>query len=85
MIKFKKKKRNFIFLWGIEMDKLNNIWSLFQNLDGFVYASDVETYEMVYLNRKAMDTLGVKSIDDIYKMPKETQNYVPKVMKYYKG
>ena len=67
------------------MDKLNNIWSLFQNLDGFVYASDVETYEMVYLNRKAMDTLGVKSIDDIYKMPKETQNYVPKVMKYYKG
>ena len=47
------------------MDKLNNIWSLFQNLDGFVYASDVETYEMVYLNRKAMDTLGVKSIDEI--------------------
>ena len=47
------------------MDKLNNIWSLFQNLDGFVYASDVETYEMVYLNRKAMDTLGVKSIDEM--------------------
>lgn len=28
---------------------------------------------------------GVKSVEDIYKMPKETQNYVPKVMKYYKG
>ena len=28
---------------------------------------------------------GVKSVADIYKMPKETQNYVPKVMKYYKG
>lgn len=28
---------------------------------------------------------GVKSPSDIYKMPKETQNYVPKVMSYYKG
>ncbi|MCR8746681.1 lytic transglycosylase domain-containing protein [Romboutsia lituseburensis] len=28
---------------------------------------------------------GVKSINDVYKMPKETQNYVPKVMEYYKG
>ena len=27
---------------------------------------------------------GVTSINDIYKIPKETQNYVPKVMKYYK-
>ncbi|MFQ9246130.1 MAG: hypothetical protein ACLR3R_01355 [Clostridium paraputrificum] len=26
---------------------------------------------------------GVTSADDLYKMPKETQNYVPKVMKYY--
>lgn len=47
------------------MDKLNTVWFLFQNLDGFVYASDVETYEMVYLNRNAMDTLGIKSIDEI--------------------
>ena len=38
-------------------------------------------------NRKLlrMARRGVKSINDIYKMPKETQNYVPKVMKYYKG
>ena len=28
---------------------------------------------------------GVTSIDDIYKMPKETPNYVPKVMSYYRG
>lgn len=28
---------------------------------------------------------GVTSIAQIYKMPKETQNYVPKVMKYYRG
>ncbi|CEI72234.1 MULTISPECIES: lytic transglycosylase domain-containing protein [Romboutsia] len=28
---------------------------------------------------------GVRSVNDIYKMPKETQNYVPKVMKYYRA
>ncbi|WP_040212424.1 lytic transglycosylase domain-containing protein [Clostridium polynesiense] len=27
---------------------------------------------------------GVKSIDDVYKMPKETQHYVKKVMNYYR-
>lgn len=32
-----------------------------------------------------MSKRGVNSPEDIYLMPKETQNYVPKVMKYYKG
>lgn len=32
-----------------------------------------------------MKNRGVESMADLYKMPKETQNYVPKVMKYYKG
>ena len=27
---------------------------------------------------------GVKSPSDLYKLPKETQNYVPKVLKYYR-
>lgn len=30
-----------------------------------------------------MSRRGVKSSEDLYKMPKETQNYVPKVLKYY--
>lgn len=47
------------------MDELKNVWSVFQNLDEFVYASDIETNELVYLNRKAMDTFGLKSIDEI--------------------
>lgn len=32
-----------------------------------------------------MSNRGVKSENDIYKMPTETQNYVSKVMKYYEG
>ncbi|WP_297437501.1 lytic transglycosylase domain-containing protein [uncultured Clostridium sp.] len=30
-----------------------------------------------------MERRGVKSESDLYKMPKETQNYVPKVFKFY--
>lgn len=32
-----------------------------------------------------MKSRGVESISDLYKMPKETQNYIPKIMKYYRG
>lgn len=32
-----------------------------------------------------MSRRGVKSPADLYKLPKETQNYVPKVLKYYRG
>ena len=47
------------------MDKFKNVWSFFQNLDELVYASDIETYELVYLNQKALDTFGLKSLDEI--------------------
>ena len=47
------------------MDKLKNVWSFFQNLDELVYASDIETYELVYLNQKALDAFGLKSLDEI--------------------
>ena len=38
-----------------------------------------------YILADRMMNRGVKSMADIYKMPKETQNYVPKVMSYYRG
>ena len=66
-----------------------------QNIDGGTrhikeyldkYNGDVEMALMAYNGGPTrMARRGVKSIEDIYKMPKETQNYVPKVMKYYKG
>lgn len=66
-----------------------------QNIDGGTrhikeyldkYNGDVEMALMAYNGGPTrMARRGVKSIADIYKMPKETQNYVPKVMKYYKG
>ena len=66
-----------------------------QNIDGGTkeikryldkYNGDVEMALMAYNGGPTrMAKRGVKSVADIYKMPKETQNYVPKVMKYYKG
>ena len=47
------------------MDKLKNVWSFFQNLDELVYASDIETYELVYMNRKALKAYGLSSMDEI--------------------
>ncbi len=47
------------------MDTLKNVWNFFQNLDELVYASDIETYELVYLNQKALDAFGLKSLDEI--------------------
>lgn len=66
-----------------------------QNIEGGVkhikeyidrYNGDVEMALMAYNGGPTrMMNRGVKSIADIYKMPKETQNYVPKVMSYYRG
>lgn len=33
---------------------------------------------------ETMQRRGVSSASDLYKMPQETQNYVPKVMGYYR-
>ena len=66
-----------------------------QNIDGGtrhikeyldMYGGDEQMALMAYNGGPGrMASRGVKSINDLYKMPKETQNYVPKVMKYYKG
>lgn len=50
------------------------------------YNGDIEMALMAYNGGPTrMMNRGVTSINDIYKMPKETQNYVPKVMSYYRS
>lgn len=72
-----------------------NPFDIYQNIDGGTrhikeyidkYDGDIQMGLMAYNGGPTrMAKRGVKSINDIYKMPKETQNYVPKVMKYYIG
>ena len=66
-----------------------------QNIEGGVrhiksyvdrYNGDIEMALMAYNGGPTrMMNRGVTSINDIYKMPKETQNYVPKVISYYRS
>lgn len=49
-----------------------------------MYNGDIEMALMAYNGGPGtMSMRGVKSSSDLYKMPLETQNYVPKVMGYY--
>lgn len=74
---------------------ITNPFDIYQNIDGGTkllkeymdrYNGDVEMALMAYNGGPGrMKRRGVTSVAHIYKMPKETQNYVKKVMNYYKG
>lgn len=74
---------------------ISDPFNIYQNVDGGTkllkeymnkYNGDTEMALMAYNGGPTrMKNRGVTSIRDIYKMPKETQNYVKKVMSYYKG
>ena len=40
---------------------MDNIWEFFEDLDEMVYVSDVQTYELVYMNRHLRNALGYQS------------------------
>lgn len=74
---------------------VTNPFNIEQNIDGGIrhikeyldkYDGNIEMALMAYNGGPTrMMNRGVNSIEDLYKMPRETQNYVPKVMNYYKG
>lgn len=74
---------------------ISNGYDIEDNIDGGTkllkeyidkYNGSIEMALMAYNGGPTrMANRGVNSINDIYKMPKETQNYVPKVMNIYRG
>lgn len=74
---------------------VTNPFDIYQNVDAGTkllkeyidkYNGNIEMGLMAYNGGPTrMKKRGVTSVEHIYKMPKETQNYVKKVMKYYKG
>ncbi|WP_195986955.1 lytic transglycosylase domain-containing protein [Clostridium sp. D53t1_180928_C8] len=65
-----------------------NIEGGVRHIKGYIdkYNGNIEMALIAYNGGPTrMINRGVKSIEDIYKMPKETQSYVPKVMNYYRG
>lgn len=47
------------------MKDIQNIWQFFENLNEYVYATEIETNELVYMNRKTLDAFGFHSVEDI--------------------
>ena len=74
---------------------VKNAYNIEENIDGGTkllkeyidrYNGDIEMALMAYNGGPTrMAQRGVKSVSDLYKMPKETQKYVPTVMKFYRG
>lgn len=74
---------------------VSNPFNIEQNIKGGVeqlkgyldsYGGDVQMALMAYNGGPGtMQRRGVNSDSDLYKMPEETQNYIPKVMNYYKN
>ncbi len=44
---------------------MKEIWEFFENLDEYVYVTDVKTNELIYMNRKTMETYGYHSLEQI--------------------
>lgn len=41
------------------------VWEFFENMDEIVYVVNMDTSEMIYMNRKAMEAYGYQSMDEI--------------------
>ena len=44
---------------------MEKLCKFFENLDEFVYVADIDTYEIVYMNRKTLDEYGYSSLDEV--------------------
>ena len=40
------------------MKDINSICHFFENMNEYVYVMDIETYEMIYMNRKTLEAYG---------------------------
>lgn len=44
---------------------MNKIWEFFENMGEYVYVTDVDSYELLYMNQKTLETFGFHSQDEI--------------------
>lgn len=46
-------------------DNMDKIWEFFENFNEFVYAVDITTHKVVYMNRKAREIYGITDMEEI--------------------
>ncbi|MDO4303538.1 MAG: sensor domain-containing diguanylate cyclase [Bacillota bacterium] len=44
---------------------MKKIWEFFENMNEFVYVSDMDSYELIYMNRKLLEAFGFHSLEEI--------------------
>ncbi len=44
---------------------MKKVWEYFENLNEFVYVSDMDSYEVIYMNRKLLEMHGFRSLEEI--------------------
>lgn len=44
---------------------MGKIWEFFENMDEYVYVTDMDSNELLYMNRKALETYGFHSLKEI--------------------
>lgn len=44
---------------------MKKIWEFFENLNELVYVTDIDTYELIYMNKKAREIYGYSSLEEI--------------------
>ena len=40
-------------------------WEFFENMDECMYVADIDTHELIYMNKKALNIYGFKSVDEV--------------------
>lgn len=44
---------------------MKKIWEFFDNLNDVVYVADMDTHELIYMNKKTLETYGLHSVDEL--------------------
>ena len=44
---------------------MKKIWEFFENLNEYVYVTDMDSYELVYMNKKTRETYGFRSMEEV--------------------
>lgn len=44
---------------------VESIWDFFRNVNELAYASDMDSYEILYMNRKTLETYGISDISEL--------------------
>ena len=44
---------------------MKKIWEFYENMDECMYVADIDTHELIYMNKKALNIYGFKSVDEV--------------------